>query len=181
MAIGSLLEILAPTVCKESPVLGRAIPWKQVEGHFLRVRWCRLFASIQDGTVNPDPMGSHAALGVECPNISGEAYIVVSNEVDFRHLWELYTQRSVADDEEVLLCHVPVDEKRLGKLIGALLPCLDIMVYPKGHLEQAYDPQFRPRSWAAWNQERARWRPFGPRTGEAQGAELEPSRPSAFR
>jgi hypothetical protein len=159
MAIESLLETLAPTVCKESPVLGKAIPWKQVEGQFLRVKWCRLFASIQDGTIKPDPTGSYAALGVECPSLAGEAFIVVSSEVDFRHLWELYAQRRVADDEEVLLSHVPVDEKRLGRMIATLLPCLDIMVYPRGHLKQAYDPEFRPRSWAAWNRERARWRP----------------------
>jgi len=158
MALKSLLEMLEPTSCKEPPVLGEAIPWKQVEGQFLRVRWCNLFASIQDGTIEPTPMGSYAALGVECPSLTGEAFIVVSSEVDFRHLWELYKQRRVADDEEVLLSHVPVDEKRFGRLIGMLLPCLDIMVYPKGHLEEAYDPEFRPQYRAAWNQERARWR-----------------------
>jgi len=168
MVLESLLEMLEPTACKEPPVLGRGIPWKQVEGQFLRVRWCVFFASIQDGAIEPDPMGSYAALGVECPTLTGEAFIVVSSEGDFRHLWELYRERQVADDEEVLLIHVPVDQKRLTRLL--LLPCLDILVYPKGHFEEAYDPEFRPQyraapefrpqTWAAWNQERARWKPW---------------------
>ena len=85
---------------------------------------------------------------------------MVSSEVDFRHLWDLYEQRRVADDEEILLTHVPVDNKGFGRLIRMLLPCLDIMVYPKGHLEEAYDPEFRPLSRPVWNTARARWKPF---------------------
>ena len=160
MVLRSLLEMLEKleaTACKEPPVLGRAIPWKQVDGQFLRVRWCVFLASIQDGTVEPDPMGSYAALGVECPTLTGQAFIVVSSEGDFRHLWELYKERLVAGDEEVLLIHVPGDERRLTRLL--LLPCLSILVYPKGHYREAYDPEFRTLDWAAWNKERARWKP----------------------
>jgi hypothetical protein len=160
MAVKSLLEMLEPTACKESPVIGEAIPWKQVEGQFLRVRWCRLFASIRGGMIKPAPMDAYAALGVECPSLIGEAFIVVSNEVDFRHLWDLYEQRRVADDEEVLLSHVPVDDKGFGRLMVMALPCLDIMVYPKGHFKEAYDPEFRPLSRPVWNTARARWKPW---------------------
>jgi hypothetical protein len=162
MAVKSLLEMLEPTACKESPVLGEAIPWKQVEGQFLRVRWCRLFASIRGGMIKPAPMDAYAALGVECPSLIGEAFIVVSNEVDFRHLWDLYEQRRVADDEEVLLSHVPVDDKGFGRLMVMALPCLDIMVYPKGHFKEAYDLEFRPLSRSVWNTARARWKPSDP-------------------
>ena len=152
--------MLEPTACKEPPVLGEAIPWKQVEGHFLRVRWCRLFASIRDGTIKPAQTDAYAALRVECPSLIGEAFIVVSSEVDFSHLWDLYERRRVADDEEILLTHVPVDTRGFGRLIRMLLPCLDIMVYPKGHLEEAYAPEFRPLSRPVWNTARARWKPF---------------------
>jgi len=82
-ALKSLLEMMETIACKEPPVLGEAIPWKQVEGQFLRVSWCSFLASIQDGTIEPAPMGSYAALGVESPSLTGEAFIVVSNEVDF--------------------------------------------------------------------------------------------------
>jgi hypothetical protein len=162
MALRSLLEMLESTTCKGPPVLGEAIPWKQVEGHFLRVRWCSFLASIEDSTIKADQIGAYAALEVECPSLTGDAVIVVSSKADFRHLWELYKERRVADDEEVLLVHVPVDEKRTGTLIATLLPCLDIMVYPKGHFRQAYNPLFTPQSWAAWNQARARWSPSEP-------------------
>jgi len=162
MALKSLLEMLEPTTCKEPPVLGEAIPWEQVEGHFLRVKWCSFFASIEDGTIKADPIGAYGALEVECPSLTGDAVIVVSSKADFRHLWELYKERQVADDEEVLLRCTPVDQKRFGRLIGVLLPCLDIMVYPKGHFRQAYNPRFRPQSRAAWNRARARWKPSEP-------------------
>ena len=162
MALKSPLEMLEPTACNEPPVLGEAIPWKQVEGHFLRVRWCSFFASIEDGAIKADPTGAYAALEVESPSLIGDAVIVVSSKADFRHLWELYKERQVADDEEVLLTCAPVDQKGSWGLIRMLLPCLHIMVYPKGHLKEAYDPKFRPHSRAAWNQARARWSPFDP-------------------
>lgn len=160
MAMESLLEVLSPTSYGGPPVLGEDIPWKQVEGHLLRVRWCSFFASIEDGTVKLDEPGAYAALVVESPSLTGEALIAVSSKADFRHLWELYKERQVADDEEVLLSYAPADQKRFWEPIRMLLPCLDIMVYPKGHLKQAYNPRFKPQSWAAWNQARARWRPF---------------------
>jgi len=162
MALESLLEMLEPTAHKEPPVLGKAIPWKQVEGQFLRVRWCSFFASIEDGTIKADPTGAYAALEVECPSLTDNAVIVVSSKDDFRHLWELYKERQVEDDEEVLLTCTPVDRKGSWGLIRMLLPCLDIMVYPKGHLKEAYDPKFRPKSWEAWNRARGRWSPFEP-------------------
>jgi hypothetical protein len=160
MVIESLLEMLAPTTYEGPPVLGKTISWRQVEGHFLRVRWCNFFASIEDGTIKADPIGAYAALEVECPGLTVDAVIVVSSKADFRHLWELYKERQVADDEEVLLTYAPADQKRFWEPVRMLLPCLDIMVYPKGHLKQAYSPEFRPRSWAAWYRARARWRPF---------------------
>jgi len=61
------------------------------------------------------------------------------------------------------------------------LPCLDVMAYPKGHLKEAYDPEFRPLSRAAWKtQERARGKPSEPwelkdstcRTGALQNSRL---------
>jgi hypothetical protein len=160
MVLESLLEILEPTPSKEFPVLGETIPWKNVEGHFLRVRWCSFFASIENGTIKADPVGAYAALEVECPSLSNSALVIVSAKADFRHLWELYRERQVADDEEVLLSYAPGDQKRFWEPIRMLMPCLDIMVYPRGHFKQAYSPGFRPKSWAAWNRERARWRPF---------------------
>jgi len=126
------------------------------------VRWCIFFASIQDGAIQSDQTGSYAALGVECPTLTREALIVVSNEIDFRHLWELYEDRLVADDEEVLLVHVPADHEGIGRLVAKSLPCLDIMVYPKGHFKQAYDPGFWTLDWAAWREESARWEPSEP-------------------
>ena len=158
-----------PPAVKGPPVLGESIPWRRVEGHYLRVRWCTFLASIEDGTFRPTPMGSYAALGVECPSLAIEAFIVVSNHVDFLHLWELYVQRQVADDEEVLLVYAPVTQARPGTPIGMSLPCLDIMVYPKGHLEQAYDPEFSPLSREVWLQEKARWKPLERRKSVQDG------------
>jgi hypothetical protein len=160
MAVKSLLEMVAPTVCMGPPVLGETIPWKQVEGHFLRAKWCSFFASIEDGAIKAAPIGAYAALEVECPSLTADALIVVTSKADFRHLWELYEERQVAGNEEVLLSYAPADQKRLWEPIRMLLPCLDIMVYLKGHFKEAYDPKFRPQNWAVWNQERARWKPF---------------------
>ncbi len=147
---------------KRPPTLGKEIPWKRVEGELLRVKSCHFVASIENGVVKAAPVGAYGVLVVECPNLTGEALIMVSQKVDFKHLWELYKERQVADDEEVLLGYAPVGERGLGRLVRMFLPCLDIMVYPRGHLEEIYDPKFKPQSGADWYRVRARWKPSEP-------------------
>jgi hypothetical protein len=144
-----------------TPLLGKQIAWDTVKGECFRVKGFTRFASIADRRVNqPLVPFLYALLTVECPKLRGEASILVSNRVDFKHLWELYEERRVGDDEEVLLFYNPLREKRLGKLgkrMKSFLPCLDILVYPKGHLEEMYDKTFRPPNAIAWFRDRAKW------------------------
>jgi hypothetical protein len=144
-----------------TPVLGKQIAWETVEGECFRVKAFSKFASIRGCRVNqPLVPFLYALLTVECPKLPGEASILVSNRVDFKHLWELYEERKVGDDEEVLLFYNPLGKKRLGKLgkmMKSFLPCLDILVYPKGHLEEMYDRTFHPPNAIAWFRDRAKW------------------------
>ena len=143
---------------KKPPTLGKDVPWKQVEGQLLRVKSHLFVASMQDSKVKAPPVGAYAALEVECAEPTGDALIMVSHKLDFKHLWELYKERKVLDDEEVLVAYAPVG-RGIGRAARMFLPCLDIMVYPKGWLEEACDPTFKPKNTAEWFQERARWRP----------------------
>jgi hypothetical protein len=144
-----------------TPVLGKQIAWETVEGECFRVKAFSESASIRGRRVNqPLVPFLYALLTVECPKLPGEASILVSNRVDFKHLWELYEERKVGDDEEVLLFYNPLGKKRLGKLgkmMKSFLPCLDILVYPKGHLEEMYDRTFHPPNAIAWFRDRAKW------------------------
>ncbi len=140
------------------PVLGKEIPWKKVRGEALRVKSFSPIARIVDGDFSAPPVPlPYAMVTVECPGLPCDASILVSHKVDFCHLWELYEERKVQDDEEVLLFYDPVGKKRLGRLLRSVLPCLAIYVYPKGHLEEIYDPDFHPQSAEAWFRYRAKW------------------------
>jgi hypothetical protein len=146
---------------ESTPVLGKQIAWETVKGDCFRVKGFSKFASMTGRRVNqPSVPFLYALLTVECPKLPGEASILVSNKVDFKHLWELYEERRVGDDEEVLLFYHPLGKKRLGKLgrlMKSFLPCLDILVYPKGHLEEMYDKTFHPPNAIAWFRDRAKW------------------------
>jgi hypothetical protein len=144
---------------KRSPTLGKEIPWERVKGHIFRVKSCHFFASIENGTVKAPPVGAYAVLVVECPkcpSLTGEALVMVSHKVDFKHLWELYKQRQVADDEEVMVGYGPVGERGLGKLFRTFLPFLTIWAVPKGHFDELYDPAFKPTT-TDWYRNRAKW------------------------
>ena len=91
----------------------------------------------------PRVAGPYAVLTVESPSLKLRAMISVVHRLDFRNLWEIYEQRRVAAEEEVLLGYMPY-AGFLGPLLRPFLPRLHLLIYPKGALEFFSDPKGRP-------------------------------------
>lgn len=144
----------------ETPLIGKDIPWKTIEGVALRVKHFTPFATTEGDKVKAISMKMpYASLLVESPHLSRESYLPVVHKVDFRNLWECFQERGVNSEEEVIVGYRPFPRKRLGKLFSPFMPKLHILIYPRGHLEEAEDPNFRPDDPIAWFKPIAEWKP----------------------
>jgi hypothetical protein len=123
--------------------IGKDIKWEEIERHGFRVVRFLPFAYIENGKIKDfSKFMPYAYLSVDCPASREEnthIFMPVLHRIDFSHFWELYKERGVTSDEEVIVQYVPL-KKRLGKLLGKmkLFPHLLIEVRPKGSLDEIY-------------------------------------------
>ena len=76
----------------------------------------------------------------------------VVHRVDFQKTWEIFEQRQVGEEEEVLVIYMPS-----SGLLSSFKPRLHFYIHPKGHLEEIYDPDFKPADAEAWMTPIAEW------------------------
>lgn len=140
----------------QGSVIGKDIPYETIEREFCRVKKFTPFAVIEADKIREvSKFMPYAALSVESPRLPGEATMYVTHKHDFRHLWDVFQQRGVKAEEEVLVAYVP--KKR--RFLSGAWASLHIYVFPKEHLEEMYDQNFRPDSYEAWLTPIAEWEP----------------------
>ena len=143
-------------------LIGKDIPWKAIEGSFCKVIRFTPFATVEAGKIKGVPLNKpYAMLTVEIPAPSyvsaTKARFFVSNKVDFRNLWEVFQQRGVSAEEEVLVGYEPFFGNRLLRFIlSAGMPRLHIFIFPEGWLRRSLSENYDPSlSWEPI----AEWRP----------------------
>ena len=139
-------------------LIGRGIPWKAIEQEPLRITHFTPLVNIENHKVKSHSLGPYAFLAVESPKLNSEALLPVGHRVDFQHLWEVFKQRGVAEDEEVLVFYAPI-KRKWYKWASSFLPKLHIFIFPKGHLEEIHNPNFKPDNARSWFKPIAEWRP----------------------
>jgi hypothetical protein len=120
--------------------IGKDIKWEEIEGHGFRVMQFLPLAHIENEKIKDESkFMPYAYLFVDCPNFKRETDILmpVLHRTDFRHFGELYKERGVMSDEEVVVSYVP-HKKGARKFLGKILPHLLIEVRPKGSLDEIY-------------------------------------------
>lgn len=140
----------------EPLLIGKEIPWKEIEGEFCRVKHFTPFCEIEAGKIKRTPGApAYAGLSIESPKLPQEAYVYIVNKVDFRNLWEAFEIRGISSEEELLIVYEPFLRKRFMSSLLASLPRFHVFVCPKGHLEEIYSPNFlldkRFKSIAEWH------------------------------
>ena len=147
---------------KERPIIGQDVPWEIIERESCRVKHFTPFAVVESGKVKrTQPILPYASLLVDLPklqdaNLPREASLPVAHKDDFLRLWEVFNQRGVHPEEEVIVYYEPFYRSRF---LSRFAPRLHIYIYPKGHHDQTYDLDFRPKSYEAWFQEIGKWVP----------------------
>ena len=133
---------------KNTPVLGRDIPWKDIEKEAFRAINFTPMGVIEKGKIKTISINvPYAFLTVESPKLKQESTIWVVHKVDFTILWKAYKERGINPNEEVIVFCPPYTKKSIFKVFSGLLPRLWIYIYPSGHLEGIYDNKIKPGEW----------------------------------
>jgi len=124
----------------ERLVIGKDVPWDAIRNAFCRVNSFTPLAKVKSGKIKDAIPGLHyASLSVELPRIKelpSEAVMPITHKIDFRNLWEVYKERGLNQDEEVLVVYSPTAQSKLGRILSGVLPKLVIRIYPIGSLEK---------------------------------------------
>lgn len=100
----------------------------------------------------------YASVTIECKKLPERATGFICHKMDFVHLWLAFKERTIGQDEEVIIywSRKHYKYKFLRLLWWVFAPRLWVMVCPKGAFE-LFDSSFRPEL-----QGEARWKAEGP-------------------
>jgi hypothetical protein len=119
-------------------MIGKDIPWNDIKRKIFRVEAFLPVSTLgRNEIANMSLFSARAILKVYNREFKDKAeiiYMPVTHKKDFTHLWELYVDRHVSENEEVELQYLPQD-KGLLRLFRNVLPRLLIKVRPKGSME----------------------------------------------
>jgi hypothetical protein len=94
----------------------------------------------------------YASVLLECKKLPGKVTGFICHKTDFVHLWMAVRERTVNQDEELIIFWSSRRYKFFGSLFALIGPKLWVMVCPRGAFE-LFDPSRRPelQGEARWN------------------------------
>lgn len=128
--------------------------WSVIDGELCRVIDFVPWGLIKNGKVLAlDKMTPYASVHLECKKLPTKITGFICHKIDFIHLWIAFEERTIKQDEEVLIFWIKKHYKRLCKIFSAFLPRLWVMICPKGAFELKVDQNYKPelKGEARWN------------------------------
>lgn len=131
----------------ELPIIGKGLPWNVIERKLCRVIEFNPFGSIKNQKVRKptNKLFPYASIKVECEQLSPKVLILITQRIDFIHLWESFNGEKKAQEVEVLIDWSSKHKSILGKIFSPFLPKLSIMVCPKGSFNKITSPDWKSR------------------------------------
>jgi hypothetical protein len=136
-------------------VLWKDKEWSQIDGDACRVTDFGPLGSVVDidGKVRAMDMTTpYASITIECRKLGKNITGYITHKIDFRHLWAAFKERTVKEDEEVIIIWTRKNYKRFI-VASPMMPKLWVMVCPKGAFElmtdNMYNPELTGEAW--WN------------------------------
>jgi len=138
--------------------------WSVIDGELCRVIDFVPLCSIKDGKVLAlDKAAPYASVTIECKKLPEETTGFIFHKIDFVHLWNAYKERTIKDDEEVIIVWSKKHYKIFAQIFSVFLPRLWVMICPKGAFELMVNPNHKPELMgeARWNAEKPiiEWKP----------------------
>lgn len=138
-------------------VLWKDSEWSQIDGELCRVSAFSALGSLIDanGKVHTTSRTMpYASLTLECEKLGKNITGYITHKMDFQHLWAVFKERRVNEDEEVIIIWTKKHYRwRLTKFLTPFMPKLWVMVCPKAAYELMVDSNYKPELWgeARWN------------------------------
>lgn len=119
--------------------------WSVIDGELCRVIDFVPLCLIKNGKVlalnKPTP---YASVHVECKKLPTKITGFICHKIDFMHLWMAFKERTVKQDEEVIIIWTKKHYKKIYKIFSAFMPRLWVMICPNGAFELKVNPSYKP-------------------------------------
>jgi len=137
--------------CESKIVLIKDSEWSVIDGEACRVTSFDTLGSLVDTGGKVHAMGKttpYAGVTIECKKLGKNITGYITHKEDFKHLWVAFKDRTVKDNEEVIICwtkeHYKVRSWVGKRLYSGFMPRLWVMVCLKGAYELIVDPNYKP-------------------------------------
>jgi len=134
------------TACEELSLLTDR-EWSVIDGEACRVLEFIPYGCITEGRIIAGMTGPYASIILECKNIQGTITGYITHRIDFRHLWEVFEERTIQENEEVIIIWTKQHYKIKSLRYFRGFPKLWVLVHRKGYLDFNADPKhWQPES-----------------------------------
>jgi hypothetical protein len=119
--------------------------WSIIDAEFCRVvDFSPLGASIKNGQViTANKVLPYATITIECRKFPTYVKGYIYHKIDFQHLWAAFKERTIKQDEEVLIFWSKKHYKSYVKVLSAFMPRLWVMIFPKEAYELMTDKNYK--------------------------------------
>jgi len=120
--------------------------WAVIDGEPCRVLEFIPWGCIREGKIIADKADSYASVILECKKVPETIKGYITHKIDSRNLWEVFKERAIKENEEVIICWTKQHYKYRWLKYFRSFPKLRVIIFPTGHLEFMADPNLKPES-----------------------------------
>jgi hypothetical protein len=119
--------------------------WNLIKGKWLRVLEFNPLGKIENGQIIAlDFFTPYASIRTESSKSPHIIHIYITHEIDFRHLWRVFKERPLGENEEVLVFCPKKYAKKIPKFLSSGLPRMHVSIWSKGTFDLMTNPKYRP-------------------------------------
>ena len=119
--------------------------WSLIDSEPCRVVDFVPMSSIKDGKILTLGLSvPYASVTIECKKTPNKITGFITHKTDFMHLWTAFKERTIKQDEEVIIFWSKKHYKRWARIFSAFMPRLWVMICSKGAFELMTDPNYKP-------------------------------------
>ena len=115
--------------------------WSLIDGEACRVLEFIPWGCIRDGRIIAAKTGPYASVILEWKKSRGTIKGYITHKIDFRHLWEVFEERTLKENEEVIIFWTKRHYKIRWLRYFRSFPKLRVDIYRRGYLEFLADPK----------------------------------------
>ena len=113
--------------------------WSEFDEECFRVVKFEPYSRIIEGKIYGPKTTPYASVILACEKVKGTIRGYITHKIDFTHLWKVMEERTIKEDEEVVIFWTVKHYKHPRLMLpSAAFPKLVVMVCHKGYLEFIY-------------------------------------------